>query len=207
MPAKVSENIRATVTAGLAKLVELVNQYAAVIQPATAYATWSARPARSMPNTTTTRPRVATTSPSQRPAPLRSWVGDRHGVEVEHEVGDDHADEPADDLGGGEDGGGRGVDQAEQPLGQRDHRVERRRDRLQGEDQRDQYGAGGEAVGEQLDADVVGQPGGHDPGADHGRDEERRTRQLGDGAAEHQGHPATPPSRVVRAPRASRSTR
>ena len=31
MPAKVSENIRAMVTAGLAKLVELVNQYAAVM--------------------------------------------------------------------------------------------------------------------------------------------------------------------------------
>ncbi len=31
MPAKVSENIRATVTAGLAKLVELVNQYAAMM--------------------------------------------------------------------------------------------------------------------------------------------------------------------------------
>jgi hypothetical protein len=31
MPANVSENIRATVTAGLAKLVELVNQYAAVM--------------------------------------------------------------------------------------------------------------------------------------------------------------------------------
>ena len=29
MPAKVSENIRPSVTAGLAKLVELVNQYAA----------------------------------------------------------------------------------------------------------------------------------------------------------------------------------
>ncbi len=31
MPAKVSEKTRATVTAGLAKLVELVNQYAAVM--------------------------------------------------------------------------------------------------------------------------------------------------------------------------------
>ena len=31
MPAKVSENVRASVTAGLAKLVELVNQYAAVM--------------------------------------------------------------------------------------------------------------------------------------------------------------------------------
>ena len=30
-PAKVSESVRATVTAGLAKLVELVNQYAAVM--------------------------------------------------------------------------------------------------------------------------------------------------------------------------------
>ena len=31
MPAKVSESIRAIVTAGLAKLVELVNQYAAAM--------------------------------------------------------------------------------------------------------------------------------------------------------------------------------
>ena len=36
MPAKVFENMRAMVTAGLAKLVELVNQYAAVMKPATA---------------------------------------------------------------------------------------------------------------------------------------------------------------------------
>ena len=31
MPAKVSDSVRAAVTAGLAKLVELVNQYAAVM--------------------------------------------------------------------------------------------------------------------------------------------------------------------------------
>ena len=31
MPAKVSDRVRASVTAGLAKLVELVNQYAAVM--------------------------------------------------------------------------------------------------------------------------------------------------------------------------------
>jgi hypothetical protein len=36
MPAKVSLSVRATGTAGLAKLVELVNQYAAVMQPPTA---------------------------------------------------------------------------------------------------------------------------------------------------------------------------
>ena len=64
------------------------------------------------------------------------------------------------------------------PLDQGHHRVERGRDRLQGEDQCDQDGAGGEAVLEQLEADVVGrEPGGGDAGADDGHRPGTRCRR------------------------------
>src|SRR5207253_3811651 len=46
MPAKVSLSMRPIVTAGLAKLVDDVNQYAATMYPATAKTAIPARPAR-----------------------------------------------------------------------------------------------------------------------------------------------------------------
>ena len=49
IPANESLSMRATVTAGLAKLVDDVNQYAPVIQAATANATIEPRPERTMP--------------------------------------------------------------------------------------------------------------------------------------------------------------
>src|SRR5690349_21612211 len=72
MPANVSDSERATVTAGLAKLVELVNQYAAVMYPPTANATASARGDLRVPSTTRTSPNVATASARRTPLPLRS---------------------------------------------------------------------------------------------------------------------------------------
>src|SRR5579859_4245704 len=62
MPAKVSENIRPTVIAGLAKLVEEVNQYAAPMYAPTAAAADRPRPARASAKITTISPRVATIS-------------------------------------------------------------------------------------------------------------------------------------------------
>ena len=74
MPAKVSLIVRASVTAGFAKLVEDVNQYAAVMYAPTANGATDARPERTTPNTTSSSPKVAIPSPSQSPLPVRALV-------------------------------------------------------------------------------------------------------------------------------------
>lgn len=74
MPANVSENIRPTVTAGLANEVELVNQYAAPMYAPTAPADRAVRPVRANAKTSSTNPAVATTSPTPRPTLIRSVV-------------------------------------------------------------------------------------------------------------------------------------
>ena len=71
IPANVFENIRATVTAGLAKLVELVNQYAPRMYPPTANAMRSGRRDRAVPKTTSSKPVVAITSASRVPPVTR----------------------------------------------------------------------------------------------------------------------------------------
>ena len=72
MPAKVSVNTRPTVTAGLAKDVEEVNQYAAPMYAPTAAGATLVRPVRANAKISRTRPAVATTSPSQRGTPVRT---------------------------------------------------------------------------------------------------------------------------------------
>ena len=62
IPAKVSENIRPIVTAGLANEVELVNQYAAPIYAPTAAADRAPRPVRASAKISAISPVVATTS-------------------------------------------------------------------------------------------------------------------------------------------------
>src|SRR5271166_2284709 len=62
MPAKVFENIRPTVIAGLAKLVEEVKKYAAPIYAPTAAGAARDRPDRASAKITTMSPRVAMTS-------------------------------------------------------------------------------------------------------------------------------------------------
>src|SRR4051794_39151515 len=74
MPAKVSLNMRAMVTAGLANEVEEVNQYAAPIQAATAAADSGARPVRARVTMTAMSPAVATSSPTHSPGAARSCV-------------------------------------------------------------------------------------------------------------------------------------
>ena len=65
MPAKVLLNVRAIVTAGFAKMVDDVNQYAAAMYAPTANGATAARPERTTPKMTSSSPSVATNSPSQ----------------------------------------------------------------------------------------------------------------------------------------------
>src|ERR1700760_485841 len=74
MPAKVSEIIRRTGTAGLAKDVELVNQYAAPMYAPTAVADSAARPVLARVMMSAISPAVATTSPMRWPTVNRSLV-------------------------------------------------------------------------------------------------------------------------------------
>src|SRR6478735_7026667 len=74
IPAKVSEKIRPTVTAGLANDVLLVNQYAAPIYAPTAAAASAARPVRAKAKITAISPAVATTSPTRYPVVMRCLV-------------------------------------------------------------------------------------------------------------------------------------
>ena len=74
MPAKVSDRVRATVTDGLAKLVEDVKKYAPAIQAPTAKGTAAARPVRTHPWMTSSRPMVAMTSDSHSGPDERTWV-------------------------------------------------------------------------------------------------------------------------------------
>ena len=72
MPAKVSDSVRATVTAGLAKLVDDVNQYAPPIHAPTAKGTADPRPVRTQPWITNNSPTVAITSESHSAPEERS---------------------------------------------------------------------------------------------------------------------------------------
>src|SRR5437763_13578490 len=62
MPANVLEHSRPTLSAGLAKLVELVNQYAAPMYAPTAAGAEAPRRVRASEKMTSNRPRVAMTS-------------------------------------------------------------------------------------------------------------------------------------------------
>src|ERR1700716_3632788 len=74
IPANESENIRPTVTAGFAKDVELVNQYAAPMYAPTAAADSEAQPVRASAKITAISPAVGTTSPTKCPMVNRSLV-------------------------------------------------------------------------------------------------------------------------------------
>ena len=74
IPAKLSENVRATVTAGLAKLVEEVKKYAPAMYAATASATHCSLRDITTPIITIKRPKVAITSDNQISHPVRFRV-------------------------------------------------------------------------------------------------------------------------------------
>jgi len=71
MPENVSVAARARVTAGLAKDVEAVNQYPAVMYAPTAYGTADDR-SRTQPQITERRPKVATNSLNTCAPPART---------------------------------------------------------------------------------------------------------------------------------------
>ncbi len=97
MPAKVSVRARAMVTAGLAKLVEEVNQYAALIQSATAAAI-SCLVARDNRRIKSTRPKVATASPSHSPAVARFTSSGLQQGQSKHGVREKCSETGADNL-------------------------------------------------------------------------------------------------------------
>ena len=74
IPAKVSDKVRAIVTAGLAKLVDDVNQYAPPIHSPTANGTADALPERTHPWMIRSNPMVAMTSESQSAPEERVFV-------------------------------------------------------------------------------------------------------------------------------------
>src|SRR6478735_6763564 len=86
IPANVSDIVRAIVTAGLAKLVDEVNQYAPPIHTPTANGTAAARPVRTQPWITSRRPNVATTSDSHKAAEDRDvvdhWTAGRSNIRL-----------------------------------------------------------------------------------------------------------------------------
>src|SRR3954470_20319074 len=82
MPAKGSVKARPIVTAGLAKLVEEVNQYAAPMYAPTAAGATAARPDRARAKISSRRPVVATTSPSHRGPLLRCLVDNVTGARL-----------------------------------------------------------------------------------------------------------------------------
>ena len=93
----------------------------------------------------------------ESPAPVAVVGRDGDGVEVEHQVGDDRPEQRRPQSARATRAaavGGR--DRRPSDLGQGHDWVERGRDRLERQDERDQNGAGGEAVLEQLQPDVVG---------------------------------------------------
>ena len=112
--------------------------------------------------------------------------------ELEHQVGHDRADDAADHLRREVDRDLPGGHAAEEPVGQRDHRVEvTAGHRPEREDQRHQSGTGGQRVLQQLEADVVRRQAlGRDARADDdgdqaGRAEELRQRLLSDPGQPH----------------------
>jgi hypothetical protein len=180
------------VTAGLAKLVELVNQYAAPMYAPPAAGAGQGEDEQDQPGggDDLAEPQVAG-------GPV--FAGEVDGGQGEHEVGQDRPGDGPDGLRGrtsgevpaGEPGAGTPV---EEPVRGRDDRVEvRPGHRPEDQDQRAERERGRDRVFQQLQTDVVRrQPGGHDPGADHGGDQQGGAAELGE---------ETPPRRVVGHPR------
>ena len=113
MPAKVSESVLAMVTAGLAKLVELVNHVGAADPGGDGERDHGCSTAWTQPWMTSNRPTVATTSDSQaRVMTACGWRLDRR--ELEHHVRrGSGSGAGAGDLGGDVEAGVTGRDRAE----------------------------------------------------------------------------------------------
>ena len=161
IPAKLSENIRPIVTAGLANDVELVNQYAAPMYAPTAAADIAARPVRASAKIKVIRPAVATTSQIRWPRVTRSLVANSKGSAVEHHVGQHRAADATDALRHGVEperrrGNAGASASAQQPISRRHRGIEVcAGDRSEHQDQNRQSEHGGGRILEQLQSDVV----------------------------------------------------
>ena len=115
---------------------------------------------------------------------MRSVVAMETASRSNIRVRDERAGDAADHLGRDERGGGAGGDEPEGSFDEGDDGVERRRDRLERQDERHEDGTGDQAVLQQLEPHVVrGEPAGGDAGPDHGGDQEPGPDELGDRAS------------------------
>lgn len=90
--------MRPTVTAGLAKAAELVNQMAAVMYAPTAHATVAPACSRTDPQITASRPNVGNELREPRAPATSGGVGDTDRRQAEHDVGGDDADDRTEQL-------------------------------------------------------------------------------------------------------------
>ena len=106
------------------------------------------------------------------------------GGQVEHQVGEDRSGAAAENLGDDVDTGVGGGDRAVSAGDERHGGVEvGTRHGTEDQDQRDQRRAGCGRVLQQLQADIGGRQAlGHDPGPDHGHDQQTGAERLGDEA-------------------------
>ncbi len=139
--------MRASVTAGLAKLVDDVNQYAAAMYAATAKGTDAPRLARPAPKTTRTSPKVATASPRKCGPVARWWLDSATARSPNMVLATTARRHRSCELGGDVDGGGHGPGAAEGAVHERDDRVQMcAGHRADGEDDGDQRRRGGDGV-------------------------------------------------------------
>ena len=94
MPAKVSVSVRPTVTAGLANDVDDGEEVRRPDPGRDSDRADGARAGADAPEITSSRPTVATTSPSQRPPPRARASTTLPGGQSEHQVGDQRPDAP-----------------------------------------------------------------------------------------------------------------
>lgn len=175
MPANVLENMRPTLIAGFAKLVELVKKYAAPMYAPTAAGAEAARRVRASEKITSTRPSVAMTFGQQMRAGGAVLGRDAHRRRSEHAVGGHSTEDAAADLSGHVSQRVAPGQSAEAGVDDRDDRVEMgARYGTEHQDNREQPRGRRCRVLEQLEPDVARREALRgDPRADHDSGQER----------------------------------
>ena len=137
---------------------------------------------RTQPWITSSSPTVATTSDNHSAPEDRGLGRPLHRRKLEHHIGDDRSEAAADALGDDVADAVPCGQRAGEPVDEGDDGVEvGARHGTEHQDQTDQRAGGGSRVLQQLKADIVGrQAAGHDPGADHGDDQEPGAERFGD---------------------------
>ena len=133
---------------------------------------------------TSSSPTVATTSDSHSAPDDRVVVDHSTAGRSNIRLATIGAEAAADDLGDDVEAGVAAADRAVGPIDEGDDRVEvAAGDRPEDQDQPDQRAGRGGGVLEQLQPDIARrQPAGHDPGPDHGDDQQAGAERLGDQA-------------------------